>query len=426
MFHAPATEAKQQNDPSRSQAMPEPRRELSPLVPASAGHAWSGAAGGGAPPGANNGIRQPFAALHSTFGNQAVLRMLSCPTSVIQTKLTVNQPGDQYEQEADRVADQVMRMADPAAEQSELPRQSAALSIQRIHQSSNYRVQREEVIEEPLPEEEPGVIQSKAQPGGSGVVPAGLESQIHSLRGGGQPLPQSARAFFEPRFGYDFGMVRVHTDGPATQMAQAVNALAFTSGANIVFGAGQYSPESGQGRRLLAHELTHVIQQGSSSESVMRTNICNCPSVGARDPSPAETADAGAKYPNLQNGDWCVTGPATDVYNCIAWTIGVTNRWVWDEVDAAGDNNGTVSVSDFDAFYGARGLTPAVGSPANPQIALFANSTGPTHAARVSSSSCGGTQMFESKRGKNIRILHVVTQLEGGIYGNIVKFYVSR
>ena len=87
MFHAPTTEAKQQNDPSRSQAMPELRRELSPLVPVSAGHAWSGAAGGGAAPCANNGIRQPFTALHSAFGNQAILRMLSRSPSSIQTKL---------------------------------------------------------------------------------------------------------------------------------------------------------------------------------------------------------------------------------------------------------------------------------------------------------------------------------------------------
>lgn len=367
-----------------------------------------------------------LARLHAAYGNQAVLRMVSPQASMIQAKLTVNEPGDQYEQEADRVADHVMRMAEPAAGESHVAEKSAALSIQRIHQSSTNQVQREEVIEKPLPEEQPGVIQSKRQAGGGGAVPSSVESRIHSLRSGGQPLPQSARAFFEPRFGYDFGGVRVHTDGGAAEMARSVNALAFTSGSNIVFGAGQYSPESGSGRRLLAHELTHVIQQGSSSEFVMRTNICNCPAVGARDPSPAETTDANIKYPNLQNGDWCVTGPATGDYNCIAWTIGVTNRWVWDEVDAAGDHDGTVSVSDFDAFYGARGLVPAVGSPANPQVALFANSTGPTHAARISSSACGGTQMFESKRGQNIRILHVVTQLEGGIYGNIVKFYVSR
>jgi hypothetical protein len=93
--------------------MPEQTRELSPLASAWAGTAWGGAAGGGPPPRANNVIRQQVARLHSVYGNQAILRMLAHPTPVIQTKLTVNQPGDQYEQEADRVADQVMRMSAP-------------------------------------------------------------------------------------------------------------------------------------------------------------------------------------------------------------------------------------------------------------------------------------------------------------------------
>ncbi len=81
------------------------------------------------------------------------------------------------------------------------------------------------------------------------------------LRSPGLPLDSRARAFMEPRFGHDFGKVRVHTDDRANRSAQAVNALAYTVGPKIVFGAGLYQPGSASGRQLLAHELTHVVQQ---------------------------------------------------------------------------------------------------------------------------------------------------------------------
>ena len=82
------------------------------------------------------------------------------------------------------------------------------------------------------------------------------------LRSPGQPLDPTTRSFMEPRFGHDFGGVRVHKDAKAAESARAVNALAYVAGQNAVFGAGQYAPGSGTGQRLLAHELAHVVQQG--------------------------------------------------------------------------------------------------------------------------------------------------------------------
>ncbi|PWB58134.1 MAG: hypothetical protein C3F18_03015 [Nitrosomonadales bacterium] len=82
------------------------------------------------------------------------------------------------------------------------------------------------------------------------------------LRSPGQPLDPATRAFMEPRFGHDFSKVRVHTDTKAAESAGAVNALAYTMGQDVMFGAGQYTSATGAGRRLLAHELTHVVQQG--------------------------------------------------------------------------------------------------------------------------------------------------------------------
>ncbi len=83
------------------------------------------------------------------------------------------------------------------------------------------------------------------------------------LRSSGQPLDAATRSFMEPRFGQDFSGVRVHTDGKAAESARVVNALAYTVRRDIVFGAGQYTPGTSIGRRLLAHELTHAAQQGN-------------------------------------------------------------------------------------------------------------------------------------------------------------------
>jgi hypothetical protein len=99
-----------------------------------------------------------------------------------------------------------------------------------------------------------------------------VPAQIKSLRGRGQPLPRSARSFLEPRFQHGFGDVRVHAGSEAAQAARQVGARAFTVGRDIVFGAGQYAPHTNGGRRLLAHELTHVIQQrdGQAGHNVIQ------------------------------------------------------------------------------------------------------------------------------------------------------------
>lgn len=95
---------------------------------------------------------------------------------------------------------------------------------------------------------------------------SGAPTIVHDvLRSSGQPLDAAARSFFEPRFGHDFSSVRVYTDAKASESARAVNALAYTVGRNVVFDAGQYAPQSPVGRRLMAHELTHVVQQSQTS-----------------------------------------------------------------------------------------------------------------------------------------------------------------
>ena len=195
-------------------------------------------------------------ALQQTHGNQYVQRVVSG----IQAKLAVGQPGDKYEQEADRVADAVMRMPEPGVQRQvgEEEEEEETLQAKPLTGEITPRVQRQVEPEEEEEEE----IQTKQLPSQSQEIIPDVETRINSIRGGGQPLPESARAFFEPRFKHDFSRVRVHTDAKAADTARAVNARAFTRGHDVVFGAGQYAPGTHEGRRLLAHELTHITQQG--------------------------------------------------------------------------------------------------------------------------------------------------------------------
>ncbi|WP_375494035.1 DUF4157 domain-containing protein, partial [uncultured Nostoc sp.] len=212
-------------------------------------------------------------ALHKTYGNQAMLRMMdkspvqtpvtasplsqggilqrkcACGNAAgssgscaecqedgemavlgsIQTKLTINEPGDRYEQEADRVAEQVLAAPTHSIISGVPPR------IQRFTGQTTGRADM--------------------------ATPASVD---HVLSSPGRPLEPSLQQDMGQRFGHDFSSVRVHTDETAGRSAREVNANAYTVEHNIVFGAGQYAPGTHEGRRLLAHELTHIVQQNSA------------------------------------------------------------------------------------------------------------------------------------------------------------------
>lgn len=106
-----------------------------------------------------------------------------------------------------------------------------------------------------------GPTQAKAAKGETSYVSPALESQIRSLKGGGQPLDSKTCAFFEPRFEADFSQVKVHTDAKAARLALMTRSRAFTIGQDIVFGAGRHRLASNEDRRLIGHELTHTLQQ---------------------------------------------------------------------------------------------------------------------------------------------------------------------
>lgn len=248
--------------------------------------------------------------IQQMYGNQFVQRMIMMmnPASEalkiqrqpeeeeeeepIQAKLTISQPGDKYEQEADRVAEAVMRMPEPQVQRQpeEEEEEEELIQMKPLAEQITPFVQRQ--VEEDEEEEEEELIQTKPlaeqitpfiqrqaeeeeeeeEPlqtkGASGKilrVNPGLGTRINESRGNGQPLSKSVCSSFETRFGHDFSQVRIHTDTQAAESARILKARAFTIGRDVVFGAGQYAPETNRGKRLLAHELTHVVQQKAST-----------------------------------------------------------------------------------------------------------------------------------------------------------------
>jgi hypothetical protein len=206
-----------------------------------------------------------------------VHEVLRSSSSKIQPKLKVSQPNDKYEQEADRIADQIMQRPD--------------LDLQR---------QVDEEDEKELLQTKPLVQQRITRGAGTQAEVPPLVLEV--LRSPGQPLDSSTRQFMEPRFGRNFSHVRVHVSTQSVESARAVNAQAYTVGRHVVFGAGQYAPGTTAGQKLLSHELTHIIQQEHSTvdtvdhlghSTVMRASESNRGGL-IEQPAPSE---GGKSYP---------------------------------------------------------------------------------------------------------------------------------
>jgi hypothetical protein len=243
------------------------------------------------------------------------IRISTAPPRIAKTRLMIGKPGDRFEQEADSVADLVMRLPVEGSGQATFPNKSNWLALLRqaldefpgnesgdagqTEETAKAEVDREgaegrpehvatilleaDNLEEvgageqqygntstnpgssPADTRDEGAVQARELPGQTTSVASRKAMRIDALRVGGQSLSPSSRAFFEPRFGHDFSHVRVHTGPQAGQLARAVRAKAFTAGCDIVFGEGHYQPTSPAGQWLMAHELTHVLQQRERS-----------------------------------------------------------------------------------------------------------------------------------------------------------------
>lgn len=229
----------------------------------------------------------------------------------IQPKLTINLPNDIYEQEANAVAEKVMRMPDPKTEplffqQQPLPvtplqRKCAACEdeekLHRKEDDEEEPVQLKAIKEFDVQRkcshcEEEETVQMKGENVASGGMAA--PSIVHSvINSGGQPLDRSTRNFMESRFGYDFGNVQIHNDPAAHQSSKEINALAYTYGDHVVFGSGQYQPSTNFGKQLLAHELTHVVQQANVNSRFRATELVLSPQ-GSKPPNFIQRRERGS------------------------------------------------------------------------------------------------------------------------------------
>jgi len=208
--------------------------------------------------------------LQQTIGNRALAAQLRAGR--LRAKLAVSHPDDRDEREADRIADQMIRMPAPAVQRACAPCAAGGPPCPKCRGEET-------------------TVQRAAPAGSAPAAPDGLIDPL----GPGHPLDAGTRTFMESRFGADFGGVRLHTDAAASASAKSIQARAYTAGRDIVFASGEYRPGTAEGQRLLAHELTHVIQQGSGARVVQRKLIVEDPASNIPNPGGKGAVQTNAK-----------------------------------------------------------------------------------------------------------------------------------
>ncbi len=297
------------------------------------------------------------------------------PARVVQTKLEVGARGDVWEQQAERVADRVMRM--PAAgkagcacggagcagggDDAQTIRR-APLEISSLNESIIARAEegtlaiRDSAFVEDE-EERPAAVQRAAADGAAAGVEPRVEAAIAAAEGGGAPLPDRTRTDMERRFGHDFSRVRVHADDA---LAPAVHARAFTVGRDVFFAPGRYAPNSDEGRRLIAHELTHVLQQRTAAQRVQRTDAetkARCP-IYSKWNSGADIGTyncAGLAFRTYNDrGDYAAEEKAVRKGTVAPCSAGQVMHWYWlyDMSEVLPDGSHGASHRDFHTVAG--------------------------------------------------------------------------
>jgi hypothetical protein len=246
--------------------------------------------------------------------------------------LAIGSVDDPLEREADHVADHVMRMPD----------NGFALTAARG------LISRKCACEE---DDKPNMLRAKAAGSVADKAPP-MVAQV--LGSAGQPLDARTREFFEPRFRRDFSDVRIHVDAVANESARNVNALGYTVGRHVVFAGGQYSPETTSGRRLLAHELAHVVQQSAQPNSAMSGLTSG---VIRRKP----TREQDFWDPTLISAGLGVT-KAGDRYTCIAETNSIDEDRAWGNFSGQPQGEPTDVLG---ATFASVCPLPCVGQPLN-------------------------------------------------------------
>lgn len=235
---------------------------------------------------------------NSSFSGHSKGLFFNC--APIQAKLTVNSPNDKYEQEADSVADQVVNDLSYSSSILGNNPKSDVKSTSGISNFLSYKTpssvnsshvqakcaeceaeeknnQSEEIQRKPganlsFPADQSShkILQAKDSSSQQPAVSSNISNQLNNSTGRGNPIPQKAKTEMEQGFGMDFSQVRIHTDSQAQNMSQDLGAQAFTYGSDIYFNSGKFAPNSKQGKKLMAHELTHVVQQRGKVNSTIQ------------------------------------------------------------------------------------------------------------------------------------------------------------
>jgi Domain of unknown function (DUF4157) len=341
---------------------------------------------------------------------------------VIQPKLTISTPGDYGEQEADRVAEEVMRIPDgppfqaadrhqdlaspPAlqracgcgsqfkSDENGVVRRWPLLSLSSagdnvVARAINFRALADSMPDEEISDAVEETDEEAAQTNEVNRKAAGLAATREvaqptvtpqlskaintACQSGGQPLSPQIRQFMEPRFGYDFSAVRIHTDRAAGEMAHQIQARAFTTGNSIFFAPGEFQPDQKSGKHLLAHELAHVVQQGKGNSGVGRqiqrsgNGGANCPPYASYDKSAdlkkyncAGLAHRSYDFKSLVDTNAILSSATKVACGTPCDHIGVVKHWLWVYDVHYQDSNGTTAAGqDFHTVGG-----PTDGDPA--------------------------------------------------------------
>lgn len=340
----------------------------------------------------------------------------TCPMRP-QTKLKISQPGDKYEQEADRVAEQVIDMqSSNNYENVAIHRMYESFEAARACIGDNGGRRGQNLNKEDRLE----VRTTRKCKDHDLLADLDLPTQMNTMESRGRPLPEAVRTFFERRFGYDFSQVRIHTDAQADEITHQLKAQAFSDGKNIVFAHSKCDPHSTKGTRIIAHEIAHIIQQNQHNiKMIMRT--CDC------EEGQQPTADVrnylSSVFPGLRQGEYCILEASNPSYNCYGYSVGrpefLDDGYINHEYGHI--LGGDLTFGALDLFYAAHGLYRT--NIINPEVIVYADGNLPQHAARRSPYTCNNRVMYASKLGREQLILHLPEQLESSGYGRITRFY---
>ena len=246
---------------------------------------------------------------------------------MVQKKLAIGAESDSYEIEADRVADQVVNMADS---QIQTKRKTNSLIKRKCSACEGEHIQKKSLADTITP-----MIQRKRTTANDEATASNaITNQINSSRGGGSAMDKSTANFMGNRFGADFSGVRIHTGSKAIQMSRSLNAQAFTVGNDIYFNEGKYNPSDNSGKHLLAHELTHTLQQNGIQRKIQRqeegSGLCLKSVFGGEVYFDGLTASELSRIAVINEGDNDgLTQPVVNGswYNCDGIWIDGFSRW---------------------------------------------------------------------------------------------------